>query len=197
MRTPDTRMRVPVIGLLALTLWLAACTPQGSLPSPSATPAPTRSPVPSSTTPTPTETIDPEAAATAAILEAYAGYWDAKVASFADPAKDQDPRLQLYAVDTALADAQSAIFSFRTNGISVVGRPETAPVVSNVVLSEPMNATIDDCVDITNWQPVHTATGQSAAPADQVLRVPTRSTAYYFDGRWVIRTSIVDRDKTC
>lgn len=183
-----------VLGIVAAA-FLAACTVGGSHPGP--TPAPTVTPPPTVTA-TPTPTVDPEtAAAEAAILEAYKGYWDAKVASFADPAKDQDPNLQHFAVDVALADAQEAILSFRSNGIAVVGQPVLAPVVSDLTMSETQSATITDCVDITNWQPVYAATGASAAPANQNLRVPTASTAYFFDGHWTIRASVVDREKTC
>jgi hypothetical protein len=181
-----------VFGIVAAA-FLAACTSGGSDPSPT----PTRTVTPSPTA-TATATVDPQsAAAEAAILEAYKGYWHAKVASFADPMKDQDPNLQHFAVDTALADAQEAILSFRSNGIAVVGEPGLAPVVSDIVLSEVKSAKITDCVDITNWQPVYAATGASAAPADQNLRVPTESTAYFFDGHWTIRASVVDREKTC
>ncbi|HEY3545862.1 MAG TPA: hypothetical protein VGK17_07190 [Propionicimonas sp.] len=183
-----------VLGIVAAA-FLAACTPGGSDPSP--TPTLTVTPSPAAT-PTATPTVNPEtAAAEAAILEAYQGYWDAKVASFADPMKDQNPNLQHFAVDTALADAQEAILSFRSNGIAVVGEPELAPVVSDITLGEVKSATITDCVDITNWQPIYAATGDPAAPADQNLRVPTESTAYFFDGHWTIRASVVDREQTC
>lgn len=183
-----------VFGIVA-AVFLAACTSGGSNPSPTSTRTVTPSPT---ATPSPTPTVDPEtAAAEAAILEAYQGYWDAKVASFADPMKDQDPNLQHFAVDTALADAQEAILSFQSNGIAVVGEPELTPVVSDVVLGEVKSAKITDCVDITKWQPVYAATGGPAAPANQNLRVPTESTAYFFDGHWTIRASVVDREKTC
>jgi hypothetical protein len=183
-----------VLGIVVAVL-LAACTSGGSGPSPTSTLTITSSPT---AAPTPTPAVDPEtAAAEAAILQAYQGYWDAKVASFADPVKDQDPDLQHFAVDTALADAQEAILSFRSNGIAVVGQPVLAPVVSDITMSETKSAKITDCVDITNWQPVYAATGASAAPADQNLRVPTESTAFFFDGHWTIRASVVDREKTC
>jgi len=189
------QLRNATVLAIVAAAFVAACTVGGIHTSPTPTPAVTPSPT---AAPTPTPTVDPEtAAAEAAILEAYQGYWDAKVASFADPMKDQDPNLQHFAVDTALADAQEAILSFRSNGIAVVGQPVLAPVVSDIAMSETQTAKITDCVDITNWQPVYAATGASAAPADQNLRVPTESTAYFFDGHWTIRASVVDREKSC
>jgi hypothetical protein len=183
-----------VVTIIAVA-FLAACSTGGSDPRPTRTVAPS----PTVTwTPTPKPTIDTEvAAAETAILAAYQGYWDAKVTSFADPVKDQDPNLQHFAVDTALADAQAAILSFRSNRIAVVGEPKLTPVVSDITLGETKTAKIADCVDITNWQPIYAATGGPAAPADQSLRVPTESTAYFFDGHWTIRASVVDREHPC
>lgn len=189
--------RVVVGAAVAAAAILASgCTssPERIAPSPSTTAEP--SPRAKETTPVPT----PDAqlvAAEAAILEAYAGYWNAKVVSFADPSKEQDPNLQHFAIDTALAEAQTAIFSFRSNGIAVIGQPGLAPVVSDVELGEAPSAKIFDCVDVSNWQPVHAATGASAAPPDQQLRVPTESTASFFDGRRTIRTSVVFREQSC
>lgn len=199
MKTHDTRdLRAPATALLAVVLALTACTPRASVPTPSATPSPTASPAPVAPTPTPTETTDPEAAAaTAAVLEAYTGYWDAKVAAFANPAAPEAPELTHFAVDTALADVRASVFSLNTNGIAVVGEPALQPEVIELTPDQPQSATVIDCVDVSRWQPVFTDTGESAAPPDQSLRVLTTSTAYVYDGRWTIRSSVVDRDATC
>ena len=189
------QLRNAAVLAVVVAVFLAACTSGGSHPSPTLTATVTPSPTATST---PAPTVDPEtAAAEAAILEAYQGYWNAKVASFADPMKDQDPNLQHFAVDTALADAQEAILSFRSNGIAVVGQPVLAPVVSDIAMSGTQSAKITDCVDSTNWQPVYAATGASAAAPGQAARLITNSTAYFYDGRWTIRASVVNRDQTC
>ncbi len=149
-------------------------------------------------TPTPTPTVDPAvAAAEAGILEAYRGYWDAKTGSFADPSAAEAPALAMFAVDTALADVRASVHSLQSNGIAVVGAPILDPAVSDIALGETPTAVITDCVDVSDWQPIYTATGDSAAPPEQSPRVLTTSTAYFYDGRWTIRSSDVDRDAPC
>lgn len=175
---------------------LAGCSTPHDAPSPTLTLTPTKTVAPTATaTPTP---IEPAVAqAQAAILEAYRGYWAAKVASYADPTKDQDPDLARFADDTALSDAQSTIFTLRSSGVSIPGAPTLSPVVSKVALGGAPTATITDCVDATAWQPIYTATGASAAAPGQALRVLTESTAFVAEGQWRIRTSIARRDQTC
>lgn len=181
--------------VVSLACLLGGCTsgqsedPQPSTSTATATPNPT---------PSPTPTIDPAVAeATTAVVEAYRGYWAAKVASFADPTAQQDPGLARFSDDTALTDAQATIASLRSNGIAIPGSPLLEPVVSDVQLGDAPTATITDCVDVTNWQPVVAATGDPAADPNQPLRVPTDSTAFFIDGHWSIRTSVAHRDTTC
>src|SRR5665647_3735304 len=118
-----SRWRGAVVCIAAASL-LAACTPDD--------PGPTTAPPTQTTSPTPsaTSSVDPAIAeAEASILEAYQGYWAAKVASFADPAQPQDPNLAHFAIDTALAEAQSTLFSMQSNGIAFVGAPQLSPRV--------------------------------------------------------------------
>src|SRR5665647_3127800 len=94
------------VACIAAASLLAACTPDD--------PGPTTAPPTQTTSPTPSATpsVDPAIAeAEAAILDVYQGYWDAKVVSFADPTRPQDPNLERFAVDTALTDAQSTLLS--------------------------------------------------------------------------------------
>ena len=176
---------------------LAGCSTPNDTPSPTLTLTPTKTAAPTATA-TPTPTVEPAVAqAQAAILEAYRGYWAAKVVSYADPTKDQDPDLARFADDTALSDAQSTIFTLRSNGISIPGQPKLSPVVSAIQLGASATAKITDCVDATSWQPIYTATGKNAAAPGQPMRVITESTAFVAEGRWLIRTSLVHRDQTC
>ena len=192
MMTASRFGRGVLAGVLAMVV-LAGCTDAAPEPTSAGTPTPSRS-----STATPTPTTDPEMlAAEEAILEAYYGYWAAKVASYADPTQPQDPNLQVFADDTALTDAQTTIFTLRSNGIAIPGEPVLSPVVSDIVLDPAASAVITDCVDAANWQPIYAATGESAAAPDQALRVVTESTAFVIDGSWRIRTSVVYRDQTC
>ena len=179
--------------LVAITALLGAC----SEPTPTPTTAPTSSPA-MTASPSPTRTIEPTVTpAEAAILEAYDGFWDAKVAAFADPTKDPGPELARYAVDKALADTATSLFTFRDSGIAFTGEPTLDPVVTDVIEGEAGTATITDCVDSSAWLPIYTATGESAAAPGQATSVVAISTAYFYDGHWTIRTSDIDRDTTC
>ncbi|NTW41186.1 MAG: hypothetical protein HGA44_15160 [Cellulomonadaceae bacterium] len=135
--------------------------------------------------------------AEAAILEAYLGYWDAKVAAFSNPANDPGAELERFAVDQAFADVASSVFTFRRNGIQVTGEPVLSPTVSEIVPGPEGSARIVDCVDGSQWQPVYAATGESAAVPGQAVRLTTTSTAYYYVDHWTIRTSEVDRESPC
>lgn len=146
----------------------------------------------------PAPSADPEReAAEAQVLEAYRGYWAAKVASYADPTQPQDPNLAVFADDTALTDAQSTLFTLRQNGIQIPGEPVLSPVVADLAMGESPSATITDCVDSANWQPIYAATKDSAAAPDQPTRVVAEATAFVAEGQWRIRTFVVQRDRTC
>ena len=184
-----------MICLAAITV-LTGCSSQPA-PDPSTTRTTAESPTDTATA-SPTPTVDPATAqAETSILEAYRGYWTAKVHSYADPTKNQDPNLAHFADDKALSDAQATIFTLRSNGISMPGMPTLAPVVSHVELGNTPTAMINDCVDATAWQPIYTATGASAAAPGQSPRVVTESTAFIAEGQWRIRTSVAHRDQPC
>lgn len=188
-----------VLGLAAL---LAACssptppTPTASFLSPSSGPTTTAPDA------TPTPAVDPTmAVAQAAILEAYRGYWATKVELLATPAPNTAPfdalwtQFALYAVDTAQSDVYSTAFDLQRNGIAVRGEPVLAPSVKDIVPGQ--TASITDCVDSAGWQPVYTATGKSAAAPGLASRLVTNSTALFYDKRWVINSSVVDRSTPC
>lgn len=182
---------------LGAALALAGCTGT-STPAPS-TPTPTvTAPSTPSATPTPTPSVDPAvAAAEAAALEAYRGFWAAQVAYLAAPAGPEPPELQQYAVDKALSGVRSAAELFALNGIVAQGAPALAPEVSQLELDGMASATIVDCVDITNWQTIYVSTGESAAAPGQLLRQQTESYVFVYDGRWVVGETTVYRDRTC
>lgn len=195
MRHRHISMRSALGGLLvACAVLLAGCTQPGPDPTATTTASPA-SPTPS-TSPTPAQ--DPAtASAEAAILDAYRGYWAAKVTAFSDPTVEPGAELERFAVDTAFAEVISGVYTFRRNGIKVLGEPTLSPQVSDIVVGEQGTATIVDCVDGTNWTPVYAATGESAAQPGQAPKLTTTSTAYYYVDRWTIRSSVVDHEAPC
>lgn len=190
-----TRIMQAIAGAVSL-LVLAGCNPPDIEPTES-TPSSAPSTTATTTTPPSTATIEPAVAeAEKLILETYRGYWAAKVASYADPTQPQDPNLEVFAVDTALADAQATIGSMRAEGIYVPGEPVLTPEVTTVDLDTQI-ATIVDCVDTANWQGLFVATNESAVAPDQFTRVTAEATARVYDGQWVIDTYRVYREQTC
>ena len=190
---------VIAVGIAAL---LVACS------DPTPRPTPPSSTVASRVDPTtapalsPTPSVDPTtAAAEVAILEAYRGYWDTKVRIFAEPNPGSAPfealwtQFALYAVDTAQSDVYSTAFDMQRNGIAVRGQPVLTPSVTKIVPGQ--SGSITDCVDSTNWQPVYAATGKSAAAPGQAARLVTNSTVLFYDNRWVVNSSVVNRSTAC
>jgi len=183
------------VALLATAL-LAACTHQPDAPriatltaSSTVTPTPTA---------TPTPTLDPEvAAAQGAILDVYQRFWAATVAVLSAPALEPSREIEDFAYGDALGHVYTDVLTYWNNGIAMQGQPKLSPVVSDIMLGERGMATITDCVDVTDWQPVYTATGKSAAAPDQATRSLTTSTASVIDGRWMITNSVVDRATPC
>ncbi|MCB2175945.1 MAG: hypothetical protein KQH57_09075 [Actinomycetales bacterium] len=185
-----------IVGLLTL-LALTACTQPANNPtvSPTVSTPTTTTTAPSSS---PTPTVDPAVAeAEALILEAYRGYWAAKVASYADPGQPQDPNLTVFAIDTALADAQATLFQLKRDGVRLVGEPVLSPVVSKIDLDGGGTAEITDCVNSANWTPVSVRSGEPVAAPDQYVQVQAVATAYFFDGRWTVRAFAADRSAPC
>jgi hypothetical protein len=119
------------------------------------------------------------------------------VASFADPASKPDPKLSSFAIDKALAEAQSTLLVLRRAGIAMHGQPGHTARATAVTLGNPSTVTIQDCLDSTHWTPVYEATGKSALAPGQSTRVLVDSLATVYNGRWVIRESITHKDKPC
>lgn len=200
------------VAALAATLasMLAAC--GGGSASSTPTVTTTTSSVPSETAATepatpPATTTDPTAEATpsvdsavaqatADILVTYQAWWDAWVQYLADPT-NEPPELSYNSQDKALGGVRDAADRYAFNGIVNTGAPVISPVVSDVSFEASGSATIRDCVDVTNWQPVYAATGESALAPDQPTRVVVVSTAFIYADRWVIGDATMDRETSC
>jgi hypothetical protein len=130
-------------------------------------------------------------------LAAYQAYWAAQVKSQANPKNRQDPNLAKYAIDRALTDVQTTILLYRQHGIRMLGEPTHNAKVTAFDPGPPPTVSITDCLDSTRWRPVYVATGKSALAPGQSPRVVVDSTATLYNGRWVIRTSVAHRDRTC
>ena len=188
------------IVVTVVALLLAACAPHAQVPAPTASAS--SAATAQATAPTASPSVDARTESEQApIVAAYRGYWDAQVRVLKDPGAYADltgvnwAQVQQVAVDKALANLASTAQLYAKNGIANVGAPVLAPVVSKVVPGQ--SAQIADCVDGTNWQPVYTSSGKSAAAPGQAPRLVVNSTALFYAGRWVVSDSVVDRQSTC
>ena len=173
-------------------LAIAGCTDAPPTPLPTSSSPSTR---PSASSEAPTVSATPVEAVEA--LAAYDRFWEAKVASQADPTKQPTKALRANAIDKALSDAQATVLLLRRNGVEMRGQPVHEASVVSVMAGARPEVAITDCLDSTNWLPVVVATGESALAPGQSPRVVVESVATIFDGRWVIKTSTAFRDRSC
>jgi hypothetical protein len=185
-------------GVVAVNMiFLTGCAGSGSAEEPRELMA-TRSTAPPAATPP--ETTRPgseaEAQAAEAALAVYRSYWNAVVEASKVP-DPSHPDLEKYAADKALANEQSTLFQLEREGIVYTGEPTLSPKVASVELGTSPVVIIADCVDSTNWQPVHRDTGEPAAAPGQAARVPNTAEARPYRDGWVITNSTADRSRTC
>ena len=178
----------------------ATSTPATSTPSASSSPG--ASPVASGSTSSSSDagaatSTGPSAVASTAALDAYRGFWAARVLATAHPTQRLPPELSHYAIDTALANDESAILLYRQQGIEIRGQPLLNPTVTSVELTAPPSVAIRDCVDSAHWVPVFAKTGKSALAPGQQPRTVSESLATVYDNHWVIRRLTVYRDRAC
>ncbi|MCX5215691.1 hypothetical protein OG689_41790 [Kitasatospora sp. NBC_00240] len=140
---------------------------------------------------------DPTAAASAAVLTAYRGMWAEEVKAFASGSL-KDVNLEQYAGDKALADIKASAVYYQDNNQVFKGEPKLAPKVTAIDLSTtPNRATVEDCVDASNFLPVDKATGTPAKITDANRPYVQTSSVRIYAGRWVVMESTINRDKTC
>jgi hypothetical protein len=141
-----------VLGVTACAAVLAACGGDGGStalpPPPSGSTAVTAAP----TTPAGTATQSPEEQ----VLAGYQRFWDAVVAAH----EASDPRsraLAAAAADPELARVRAAVARNGAQQLSLRGEVGHAPRPAAVTGS---TATLDDCYDISRWNPVNRTTGE-------------------------------------
>jgi hypothetical protein len=148
------RLRV-VITVAAAAVSLAAC--GGSDDSGAALPP---GPAPASSSAAPSASASAAPAAT--VLSAYLGFWDALIAAnkAADPAS---PGLAAVAADPELGRVRATVSRNKIQKLSLRGevahRPKPATVSGTT-------ATIEDCYDISGWNPVSLTTGKPIEVTD-------------------------------
>ncbi len=166
-----------VILALSLTLPLAACGGGGGGPSelPAGPAAGTASPPPPSTGATPGQ--DP-------VLASYLRFWDAVVAAnrTADPSLTA---LRTVAAEPELSRVRSSVSRNKVQKLSLRGEVGHSPRPATVAGT---TATIEDCYDISRWNPVRLDTGTPVAAVDESGsgRYRARYALRRSAGRWLV-----------
>lgn len=150
-----------------------------------------------SSDPTSDATSEAPTADQAAVEAAYGAYWDAYIADAAD-------------VDTDFAALNAATYpplrsdlilwldERHADGHIYSGTPEwTINSVTVDLESTPPGATIEVCLDTTDWNLVDADTGEAVEVPEQSKRYPATARAEQIDGRWYIAEEQARRDESC
>ncbi|MGW4380210.1 hypothetical protein [Kitasatospora sp. NPDC004531] len=130
-------------------------------------------------------------------VTAYQSWWDVRSQVF-ERSNSDGTSLSQYATGNALSDAQLSLNRLHDAKLVMTGRPKTAPVVKNLDLkANPPVATIDDCLDVTDWHQIDPATRQTKDPAQRLSRYPATAVLKKYGNRWLIADITREVTKTC
>jgi hypothetical protein len=170
----------PVAALAALAALLAGC---GGGGDPAAAPLPDGGGASQVGSPGPTVT----SSADDPVLAGYLAYWDAVLHAHrvANPA---DPALRQHAAGAELTKVRNAVARNRQQQISVRGTVTHKPTVTSVSAA---SAVVDDCYDVSAWNPVDVRNGQpiEAVDAGGTGRYRGRFGLRFGAGGWVVVSS--------
>lgn len=192
------RTMVAIASLLVFTLLLGGCTDD---PNPPAnTSGSMASPEFTSATSSATSTLTAEEqAASDAALAAYNGMWSVDVASMEDPGADWYAAYRQYVGDPALSLRISDRQAYAAAGVIGQGAPERNPKITSISLAQPPTVLIADCIDVTGWDLIKEATGESVRDEEnQPPRYMYEATVQrYDDGIWLVNETKALLEKPC
>ncbi len=151
------------------------------------------------TLPTPSASPSPNAtdAARTKLLTAYQGFWNIQVQAYSTGSLQGLP-VNTYALGPAFYDIEQTLQYYNSQNLVMRGRPQLSPQVVAISLAkQPFTATINDCIDTTNFLPYDKSTGKPAPLTDQVFRHPWTFTASFDNVQWRITDGKINRNKTC
>ncbi|GAA1167526.1 hypothetical protein F4556_001158 [Kitasatospora gansuensis] len=131
------------------------------------------------------------------ILRAYQGWWDARIAAFGQP-EDDPAAVRGYATDQALSDTLVSRQQLREAKLVMVGTPRNSPLVKSIRLTDnPPSATVEDCVDVTDWHQADATTKALRDPAQRLTRYVATATLRKTDSRWLIVDFKREETRSC
>lgn len=134
------------------------------------------------------------------VLRAYEGYWTAQVTAL-NSGQVGGSGLQTFATGAALSAVDANSFRLTQAGLLMSGQPRRDPVVTAVGAVDPASgvqtATIDDCLDVTDWHQIDAKTHQLRDPAQRLTRYRAVVTARTVGGVWMISAVQNETGQTC
>ncbi|WP_030460354.1 hypothetical protein [Kitasatospora sp. NRRL B-11411] len=206
MRQRSILVRPGAVGIsgLLLPFLLTACsatgtgsadrlgTPSGTLPRATATAPAAASP---SGSPAPKE--GPEGVEGHNAVTTYQSWWDVQVQVLGRSDSD-GVALRQYATGAAFTDTAISLTQLHDSKLVMVGQPRTAPVLKSLDLqANPPTATIDDCLDVSDWHQADAATKQIKDPKQRLSRYPATALMKKYGNRWLIADFTREVTKTC
>lgn len=142
-----------------------------------------------------------EAEAIDEILAVLEGYREAEAELYADPPTPNIVRRELspYLGDTMLSEMVGTLDDLRIARIAFEGRAVSQPAAVDVQLDiTPPAATVHDCINATEWQPVFQETGDPV-PGDNLPDrfMMTLEATVYPDHGWLFYDFAMEVDSPC
>ncbi|MFF1628221.1 hypothetical protein [Streptomyces sp. NPDC058272] len=173
---------------------MAACGSSDNAGSSSKSSPPASTSAPAATSASP----DAQAQAKGEVLKAYDAFWGEQVKAYAQ-ADIKGTDLKKYATKAALGGAMGDVLVMKKAGTATTGAPTHRAKVTSLTLSGDIpKATLQDCLDISNWKTVKKKSGKvQPFPSNQPLRYITTAKAEKWGKQWMITELTPEGDRTC
>ncbi|MET8808668.1 hypothetical protein [Streptomyces sp. NPDC004546] len=141
---------------------------------------------------------DPEAAERAAVLTTYGAFWAEQVKAYAQT-DIKGTQLKKYATKDALGRTMGDLLVMKQAGTATTGAPTHRAEVTSLTLTRSVpKATLQDCLDISNWKTIKKSTGKvQPFPSNQPLRYITTAKAEKWGQQWTFTELTPDGKRTC
>ncbi|MCX4451759.1 hypothetical protein [Streptomyces sp. NBC_01789] len=195
--TTVRRMRTAALcGAMPLALLVAGCGGSGgdAKPSEAAPAASQPAPAPASSSAAPK---DPDAAQKRAVLAAYASMWGEQMKAY-KVADATGTDLKRYAALTALSKLRLDLAQMKKSGTRGTGTLGHEPTVMELKTDGKLpTATLQDCIDLSQWKAVRTSGEPVPLPSNQPRRYLATAKAEQWPGGWMITDYTPNGARTC
>ncbi|RKE22578.1 hypothetical protein [Streptomyces sp. TLI_171] len=130
-------------------------------------------------------------------LTTYQYWWKVQIDVLGRSDSDGNA-LRQYATSAALSETLLSVTRLHDAKLVMIGAPRTSPIVKSLDLqANPPTATIDDCVDVSDWHQADADTKQIKDPQQRLSRYPATAVLKKYGNRWLIADFTREVTKTC